>query len=247
MYFIWIVKIDKSQFVGGFHLLGESPLDKCSLGGFTYSFLLNGTTSIATCLSAMFMAFFLQDVLLLDALHSGLAMFLPSLLMALAAPVTAKLAEHFSRRTIVFGGMLILLLATWELSLFSLETTLAGFTLWLSLRYLGLGVMVPLINNFAMSSVPMELASHASAMLNWTRQLISTLSISVFTVIYSNRMLLYAQEGLGAENPAVQNRVIECTAINDVNFYSLILLIACVPLIYFLKDELLNQKELEDK
>lgn len=211
--------------------------------GFTYSFLLNSTTSIATCLSPMFMALFLQDVLQMNALHAGLAMFLPSLVMALMAPVAAKSAERFSRRAVISLGMVALLWATWELSRFSLETTIIAFTLWLSLRYVGLGLMIPLINNFAMSAVPMKLASHASAMLNWTRQLISTISISVFSILYGSHMLRYTQQGLGASAPATQDRLIECMAINDVNFYSLLLLAVCVPLIYFLKDKLLAQEE----
>lgn len=211
--------------------------------GFTYSFLLNSTTSIATCLSPMFMALFLQDVLQMNALHAGLAMFLPSLVMALMAPVAAKSAERFSRRAVISLGMVALLWATWELSRFSLETTIIAFTLWLSLRYVGLGLMIPLINNFAMSAVPMKLASHASAMLNWTRQLISTISISVFSILYGSHMLRYTQQGLGASAPATQDRLIECMAINDINFYSLLLLAVCVPLIYFLKDKLLAQEE----
>ena len=210
--------------------------------GFTYSFLLNGSTSIATCLSPMFMALFLQDVLQLNAMHAGLAMFFPSLVMALMAPVAAKSAERFSRRAVTFVGMMVLVGATWELSRFSLETTILAFTLWLSLRYVGLGLMIPIVNNFAMSAVPMELASHASAMLNWTRQLISTISISVFSILYGSHMLKYAVEGMGAENLATQDRLIECMSINDVNFYSLILLVVCVPLIYFLKDKLLAQE-----
>ena len=204
---------------------------------YTYSFLLNGSTSIATCLSPMFMSLFLQEVLMEDALHAGLAMLIPSLLMGVMAPVAAKLTDRFGRRIVIFGGMLILLGATWELSHFSLATTIAGITLWLSLRYIGLGLIIPLINNFAMASVPMRLTSHASAMLSWSRQLISTLSISIFSVIYSSSMLRYAKEGLGAALAADQGRLIKCTAINDVNLYSLILLIICVPLIYFMNDK----------
>lgn len=159
--------------------------------------------------------------------------------------VAAKSAERFSRRAVTFLGMAALLWATWELSRFSLATTIIGFTIWLSLRYVGLGLMIPIINNFAMSAVPMQLASHASAMLNWTRQLISTMSISVFSILYGSHMLRYLQQGLGAGTPVDQSRIIECAAINDVNFYSLLLLVVCVPLIWFLKDELLAQTDLQ--
>ena len=54
--------------------------------------------------------------------------------------------------------------------------------------------------------------------------------------IYFPRSLV--QQDLRTE----QARFIECTAINDVNFYSLLILLISAPMIYFMKDSLLERK-----
>lgn len=72
-------------------------------------------------------------------------------------------------------------------------------------------------------------------MMGWTRQLISTLSTSIFTFIYSARIVSHLQSGLGAELGSEQMRYVYCMSINDITFYSLLILIACVPIIYFFK------------
>lgn len=210
--------------------------------GFTVGFLLNSASSIATCLAPMYMALFLQDILGLDAMNAGLAMFIPSMLMAAMAPVAAKGAERFSIRTVIFWGMVMLLLATWRMSHFALTTTILSFTVWLSLRYTGLGLIVPLVNNFAMSAVPVNLTSHASAMIGWTRQIISTISISLFSLLYNNHLLQYTQSGMGAQYGVLQPQFVQCQVINEVNFYSLLILLVCVPFIYFMKERLLESK-----
>ncbi|MGM9526231.1 MAG: DHA2 family efflux MFS transporter permease subunit [Peptococcaceae bacterium] len=212
--------------------------------GFTYGFLLNSVATIATCLAPLYMSLFLQDVLGLDAMRAGLSMFVPSMLMAAMAPVAAKWAERWSRRLVIFAGMVVLILATWRISNFALSTTILAFTIWLSLRYIGLGLINPLVNNFAMSAVPVKLVSHASAMIAWTRQMISTISVSLFSLLYSNHMLRYTAQNMGAQlGQTDQLRLIECTAINDVNFYSLLILLICVPMIYFMKDQLLESQQ----
>ena len=74
--------------------------------------------------------------------------------------------------------------------------------------------------------------------------MISTISVSLFSLLYSNHMLRYTAQNMGAQlGQAEQMRFIECTAINDVNFYSLLILLVCVPMIYFMKDQLLESQQ----
>lgn len=209
-----------------------------SYAKFSCCVVMNSSMAIATCLSPFFMPLFLQNVMGLDALHSGLVLLFPSLVMAIASPVAGKLAERFKIRGIIFWSMLILLFSTYELSRFTLATTVAGVFIWLSLRYLGIGLMAPLINNFGMEAVPGHLLGHASAMMGWTRQLISTLSTSIFAFIYSMRINWHILQGVGADlGEADQMRTAFCLAIDDVTFYSLLILICCVPIIYFFKEQ----------
>ena len=210
---------------------------------FTYGLVMNCSMNIALCLSPFLMAIYLQDVLLLDALHAGLVLLIPTMIMGFASPVAGKFNEYVSSRILLVGSMVILLVSTFNLSRFTVVTTVGYILLWLSLRYLALGFTAPIINNYAMSAVPQSLAGHGSALIGWTRQLITTLSLSVFTSILNLREMIYlngqfAQE-LGA---AEQMRQIQCTAINDITFYSWIILLVCLPMAFLFKDEGMKKK-----
>ena len=209
--------------------------------GFIYSFILNNVQSIATCLGPMFMALYLQNCMGLDALHAGLTMFAPSMLMAFMAPVSAKGVTRFGYRSVILWSMLLLCVVTWQMSTFGAETTMLFFLFWFSLRYVALGLLTPPINNFAMMSVPVRITSHASSMLAWARQFISTVSTSMFSLLYAGNILKYMAEGVAVEEGAqMQMRIIEGMAISDVNVGCTIILLISVPLVLLLKDHLIE-------
>ena len=94
-----------------------------------------------------------------------------------------------------------------------------------------------------MSAVPQSLAGHGSALIGWTRQLITTLSLSVFTSVLNLREMIYLNEQLAQELGTVeQMRQIQCTAINDITFYSWIILLICLPMAFLFKDEGMKKK-----
>jgi len=211
--------------------------------GFTIIFIFNAFHIFATSSASTFMPMFLQNIIGLNAMHAGLILLIPASFMALTPPLGAKLNKYFSNRLIIFIASLILILGLWQMSIFTIETTAIMLAFWLSVRYIGIGIQTPLLNNFAMASVPTHMASHAAAMFNWTRQLTFTISISLLTLLYDGEMTRYFTEGLGVELGAVdQARLIECIAINETNICNTILIIVSLPVLLFLKDSMLKQK-----
>ncbi|MBQ2003582.1 MAG: hypothetical protein II239_00990, partial [Peptococcaceae bacterium] len=165
----------------------------------------------------------------------------PSMLMAFMAPVSAKGVVRFGYRSVILWSMLLLCVVTWQMSLFSVETTMLLFLFWFSLRYVALGLLTPPINNFAMMSVPVRITSHASSMMAWARQFISTVSTSMFSLLYAGNILKYMAEGVAVEEGAqMQMRIIEGMAISDVNVGCTIILLISVPLVLLLKDHLIE-------
>lgn len=78
-------------------------------------------------------------------------------------------------------------------------------------------------------------------MMNWARQLLTTVTVSMFSLLYNSRLLQYAKEGIGAGlDPMAQQQLIQAEAISDINFYTM--LIISLPLIALLKDSLLDNK-----
>lgn len=212
--------------------------------GFRYTFLFNAVANIALCLTPMFMAIFLQSVTGLNALEAGLAMLIPALFMGIMSPISAKCTKLLSKQLLILLGMLIFLLATWQLSLFTVTTTVLTFNIWLSVRYIGIGLMNPLLTDFSMASVPPALSGHASAMMNWTRQLLTTITVSMFSLLYNSRLLQYAKEGIGTGLDSVaQQQLIQANAISDINFYTMIIILISLPMVYLLKDKILDNKD----
>ena len=209
--------------------------------GFRYTFVFNAVANIALCLTPMFMAIFLQSVSGLNALEAGLAMLVPALFMGIMSPISAKCTKYLSKQMLILLGMLIFLLATWQLSLFTVTTTVLVFNIWLSVRYIGIGLMNPLLTDFSMGSVPPALSGHASAMMNWTRQLLTTITVSMFSLLYNSRLLQYAKEGSGRSlDPIAQQQLIQANAISDINFYTMVIILISLPMVYLLKDSLLD-------
>jgi hypothetical protein len=92
-----------------------------------------------------------------------------------------------------------------------------------------------------MMSVPVRITSHASSMMAWARQFISTVSTSMFSLLYAGNILKYMVEGVAVEEGAqMQMRIIEGMAISDVNVGCTIILLISVPLVLLLKDHLIE-------
>lgn len=211
--------------------------------GFCYTFLFNAVVNIALCLTPMYMAIFLQSVTGLNALEAGLALLIPALFMGIMSPISAKCSQYLSKQLLILFGMLIFLLATWQLSRFTVTTTILAFDIWLSLRYIGIGLTNPLLTDLSMGSVPPALSGHASAMMNWTRQLLTTITVSMFSLLYNNRLLQYTQEVIGTGlEPLAQQQLIQANAISDINFYTMLIILISLPMVTLLKDSLLENK-----
>lgn len=195
---------------------------------FTYGLILNNCTLIALCLSPFLMAIYLQAVLHLNPLEAGSVLLLPTLCMGLVSPLIPRLSQKIPPRILLVVGLGMLSVGTYFLSRLGLDTSVAYITLWLSVRYGALGIITPLIQNHALSAVPVQLVSQASAMLNWIRQIVMTISLSVFTAILSMRNAYYNLQW-------ADKTMSQCAAINDVTFYSLVIILICLPLTILIK------------
>lgn len=202
---------------------------------FVIAFLINAISNTAITATPMFMSLFLQNVSGYTATVTGLAMIIPSLSMAVMSPVAAKSAKYFKGRTIILFSLTFLTLATWQLSRFTMTTTLVFFTIWMSLRYASMGLMSPILNDTAMTSVPVELTGHASSVLNWSRQLLSTIAMSLFSIAYSSRLQELMANGMEAY-------LAETQAISMVNIISAAFIAVAIPLVFLLKGKKAGDK-----
>lgn len=197
---------------------------------YTFSLLLGAVLSVALYAGAFLVPIFLQSAMGLDALQTGLIMMPGALLMALFTPVTGKLYDKTGPAPLIFAGLVVMIVGTYMMGNLSIETTMLYVVIWTSVRYLGIALCNMPITNAGMSAIPVEIAGYASALNNWARQSIASLSIALFSALLAYRSAKYMSGGASIQAS-------EATAAGDVFLYSMLPLIVALPLVLLLRKE----------
>lgn len=197
---------------------------------FTYSIILNAVLSIALYAGAFLIPIFLQTSLGLGAFHTGLIMMPSAFVMALFTPVTGKLYNRTGPFPFILTGLFIMGIGTYMMGSLTIQTTALYVIVWSSVRYLGIALCNMPIINVGMSAVPLDIAGYASALNNWTRQCIASLSIALFSGLIAYRSSVHGANGV---NPDAASAL----AVGDVFMLSLIPLIISLPLALLLKEK----------
>lgn len=207
---------------------------------FRHAALMYGVAAVALVLSPFVMSFYFQRVWGYSALQAGEAIILPSLAMAVASPISGRIAYKVSSRPIIIVFYTALIGITYMLGQLTPETTLFYIMLWLMLRYVVIGATDPLIANCAFSLVPQEMMSHASSMNAWIRFMCNALALAVFTGILNKRIVEYAALGQSSE-------LAMCNALNDLTMYSMWIIVLCIPIAFMLKDKITLERAQKKK
>ena len=189
-----------------------------------------GVAALALVVSPFVMSFFFQKVWSYTALQAGEAIIIPSLAMAIASPLSGKVALKIAAKPLIIGFYILLVFVTFMLGQLTPETTLIYIMIWLTLRYAVIGITDPLIANCAFSLVDQELMSHASSMNSWIRYMCNALALAVFTGILNEKNAAYISGGQSPE-------LAMCNALNDLTIYSMWVIVVCIPIAFSLKDK----------
>lgn len=170
--------------------------------------LANPTFTIATVMMAilmmaMFGAFillpiYLQDVLGLSTLQTGLLLLPGGLIMGLCAPTVGGLFDKFGPRPLVIPGAFLLVGILWSLTLVGPSTPywmLLAAHLVLSI---GLALMFTPLFTVSLGALPPELYSHGSAMIGATQQVAGAAGTALFVAVMTLRATAEATGGADA-------------------------------------------------
>lgn len=133
--------------------------------------------------SLILLPLFLQQVLGLDTLTTGLMMLPGGVLMGLIAPIVGSLFDRFGPTPLVIPGMVVAAGALWGMTTFDQGTQIWWvIAVHLALN-LGLGfVFTPLMTS-ALGSLPRKLYPHGSAIVGTIQQVAGAVGTAVFISI----------------------------------------------------------------
>ncbi|MDB5254150.1 MAG: hypothetical protein JWL80_216 [Parcubacteria group bacterium] len=205
---------------------GHTPLVSLSLFSnreFIVAALITGVLFLCQMGVSFSIPIYFQSVLGLDPLHTGLALIPMSIVILVAAPLSAWLVKFISPKHIIQMGVMILMLG-----FFVMEQSLhLGATQWslapgFMLFGFGMGLMMGQTNTLALSAVPVEAAGEAAGVNNTFRQvggslgsaiigsiMLSVIGTQLVSGVKASAVIPRAQKPLIAEAVAAQTSNIE--------------------------------------
>ncbi|WP_028661000.1 MDR family MFS transporter [Nocardioides insulae] len=166
----------------------------------TRSFVV-GVIMLLVAMGALFgtiilLPLYLQGVLGLTTLESGLVLLPGGLVMGLIAPFVGRLFDRFGPRPLVIPGAFVVTAALGLLTRLGTDSEvglIVGIHVLLSL---GLGMLMTPLMTSSLGAVPAELYSHASAILNTLQQLAGAAGTALFVTVMTTGATAAAASGL---------------------------------------------------
>ncbi|AYJ48391.1 MDR family MFS transporter [Rhodococcus sp. P1Y] len=128
---------------------------------------------------------YLQNILGLDTLKTGLMLLPGGLTMGLLAPFVGRAFDKIGPRPLVIPGSIIVSAALWLMTLLDAESALPMVVAIHVLLSIGLAtIMTPLMTS-SLGSLPTHLYSHGSAIFNTLQQLAGAAGTALFVTVMS--------------------------------------------------------------
>lgn len=156
---------------------------------------------MAICMGSMFgmiilLPIFLQNVIGLDTLQTGLLLLPGGLVMGICAPFVGRLYDRFGPTPLVVPGAIIVSAVFWFMTLFSHTTPIAwALAAHLSLS-VGLALMFTPLFTASLGSLPRHLYSHGSATIGTVQQVAGAAGIALFISLMSIRTASMLADGV---------------------------------------------------
>ncbi|WP_407079941.1 MDR family MFS transporter [Arthrobacter zhaoxinii] len=145
---------------------------------------------------------YLQNVLGLDTLRTGLLLLPGGAVMAILSPIVGNLFDRFGPRPLVIPGAVVLSAALWGMTLLTDETPVGLVILMHCLLNAGLGFIFTPLFTSALGSLDKSLYSHGSAIINTLQQLAGAAGTAVFITLMTTGTTAALADGASAVSAA---------------------------------------------
>jgi EmrB/QacA subfamily drug resistance transporter len=134
---------------------------------------------------------YLQNLRHLSAFQAGLTLLPQALASMVSVVIGGRLVDRFGVRTVMIPGLIVLGIATWELTLLDIYTPYSWFQFLLILRGLALGLTVQPLTVAMMSEVHPRQLAQASSLSTVSRSVSSSLGIAVLATLVQSQSALH--------------------------------------------------------
>ncbi len=135
--------------------------------------------------TAVILPLFMQNMLEVSALDSGLVLLPGAIIMGLMNPVTGRLFDKFGARWLAIPGFSILVITTYLFTNLSTDTSLTYMAVMNAIRMLSISMVMMPVTTAGLNQLPEHLIPHGTAMSNTFRQMSGAIGTAVLVTIMS--------------------------------------------------------------
>jgi DHA2 family lincomycin resistance protein-like MFS transporter len=187
---------------------GYPLLDLRTFGSrnFTVSVLLMASMMMALFGTIILLPIYLQNVLGLNTLQTGLLLLPGGLLMGLLGPRVGRLYDRVGPIRLLVPGVIVVSAVLWALTLVGPMTRVAYILAGHVVMCIGFAFLFTPLFTLSLSSVKASLYSHGSAVIGTIQQAAGAAGVALFVALMSARALRLSASGL-APNEALSGGV----------------------------------------
>ncbi|MGG3885170.1 DHA2 family efflux MFS transporter permease subunit [Brevibacillus panacihumi] len=187
---------------------------------------------------------FVQNILGLSPVQSGLLLLPGSILMGIMSPINGRLFDKYGARWLAIIGLSITIVTTFGLTRLSLGTTFWYLATIYTFRSFGLSMLMMPVMTAGLNSLPLRLNPHGTAMSNTLNAIGGAIGTALFVSIMTIRSENYISEIVRERqiNPADQVQMGQATlqgmtmGTNDAFLVATCFAAAALILAFFLHD-----------
>jgi EmrB/QacA subfamily drug resistance transporter len=154
---------------------------------FSLSVITSGLVTMGMFGGIFLMPIYLQNILGMSAIQTGLLLMPQSIAMALMMPLSGRLFDKVGVVPLGVVGLAIVGITTYDLHLLEVNTPTHWLNILVTIRGIGIGLCMMPLSTVGMNAVPKHLVGRASPLSNVIRQVLGSLSIAILTAIMTTR------------------------------------------------------------
>ncbi|SDZ43419.1 MDR family MFS transporter [Herbiconiux ginsengi] len=162
---------------------------------FTVAILLMAVSMMALFGTIIVLPFFMQNVLQLDALTTGLLLLPGGLVMGVLAPFVGRLYDRFGPTVLLVPGSIIVSGVLWGLTMVNENTSMWWVLVAHVTLSIGLALMFTPLFTAGLGALKPQLYSHGSAIVGTVQQLAGASGTALFIAVMSGVALTHQSAG----------------------------------------------------
>lgn len=197
--------------------------------------------------SGMFLVpVFLQNVQGYSPLDTGVILLPSTIAMAVMSLIVGRLYKAIGPKPLLLAGVLLMAAGNLPFVWLQTDSSSAYTVLWMTVRSLGLALVLMPATTAGMEEIPREYTGHASSIQNWLRNVFVAFGVALFTTLLSSRSADHAARLTDGEAGPSLIQLSTTMGINDLNLLSTLIVVLALPFVFAIRSKRINEKRADN-